>query len=84
MAQTQYMINTFQSSVAIQNQMEQEGYCYYFLIVQGEKAGYTGLKKDGNTLFLSKIYVKKEFRRQHIAAAGIAFMTDLCLSLIHI
>lgn len=76
--QTAYMIEKFQSAPAMRAQMANEGYHYYFFLYDGQKAGYTGIRRDGDSLFLSKIYVEKSFRRKGIASHGIAFMTDLC------
>lgn len=76
--QTAYMIEKFQSAPAMRAQMANKGYHYYFFLYDGQKAGYTGIRRDGDSLFLSKIYVEKSFRRKGIASHGIAFMTDLC------
>lgn len=76
--QTAYMIEKFQSAPAMRAQMKNDGYHYYFFLYDGQKAGYTGIRRDGDSLFLSKIYVEKSFRRRGIAAHGIAFMAELC------
>lgn len=62
--QTAYMIEKFQSAPAMRAQMANEGYHYYFFLYDGQKAGYTGIRRDGDSLFLSKIYVEKSFRRK--------------------
>ena len=54
--QTAYMIEKFQSAPAMRAQMEHDGYHYYFFLYDGQKAGYTGIRRDGDSLFLSKIY----------------------------
>lgn len=77
-AQVEYMLKRFQSAPALTEQMR-SGYRYYFFVLNGRTAGYTGIKKDGSSLFLSKIYVKKEFRGKKIAKAGIDFMKGICL-----
>ena len=66
--QTAYMIEKFQSAPAMRAQMANEGYHYYFFLYDGQKAGYTGIRRDGDSLFLSKIYVEKSFRRKGIAS----------------
>ncbi len=60
--QIDYMVENFQSEKAIKNQIENEGYTYYFIIKNGEKAGYFGISDKNDYLFLSKLYLKKEFR----------------------
>ena len=76
--QTAYMIQKFQSAPAMRRQTEQEGYRYYFLEYGGDRAGYTGVREDSGTLFLSKIYVRKSFRRKHIASDTMEFLCKLC------
>jgi GNAT superfamily N-acetyltransferase len=58
--------------------MEQEGYRYFFFLWDGEKAGYMGVRRDGDTLFLSKLYLKKEFRGKKISRTALEFMQDIC------
>lgn len=64
--QIDYMVENFQSENAIKEQIANENYTYYFLIIDGEVAGYTGVSEKGEYLFLSKLYIKKEFRHQGI------------------
>lgn len=74
-AQIDYMVEKFQSYQAIKNQIENENYIYKVICLDGENAGYFGIsKKDKKIwvenspkisfeyLFLSKLYLKKEFR----------------------
>lgn len=76
--QVAYMLDKFQSEHAMRQQMDSEGYEYYFFLWDGEKAGYTGIRKDGDSLFLSKLYVKKEYRGRKISRAAIEFLLDCC------
>lgn len=64
--QIDYMVENFQSENAIKEQIANENYTYYFLITDGEVAGYTGVSDKGEYLFLSKLYIKKEFRHKRI------------------
>ncbi len=61
-AQIDYMVEKFQSSHAIKNQIKNEDYKYYFITVNGIKAGYFGISFKKDYLFLSKLYIKKDFR----------------------
>ena len=63
-AQIDYMVDKFQSEKAIIEQIQSQNYTYYFLIQDGEIAGYTEVKKKEDYLFLSKLYLKKEFRHK--------------------
>lgn len=62
--QINYMVEKFQSEKAIVEQINNENYRYYFLLDNGEKFGYTGVSDKGEYLFLSKLYIKKEFRHK--------------------
>ncbi len=62
--QIDYMVDKFQSENAIINQIENENYTYYFLKVDEKTAGYTGVSDCKDYLFLSKLYIKKEFRHK--------------------
>jgi tRNA(Arg) A34 adenosine deaminase TadA/GNAT superfamily N-acetyltransferase len=61
--QTEYMIERFQSYEAMLDQTAKNGYIYYILQKNGADIGYTAIvpKTDGE-LFLSKAYIKKEYR----------------------
>lgn len=76
--QVAYMLEKFQSEHALRGQMEREEYRYFFFLWDGEKAGYMGVRRDGDTLFLSKLYLKKVFRGRKISRAALEFMQDLC------
>lgn len=62
--QIDYMVENFQSENAIKNQIANENYTYYYIIKNNEKAGYFGLSDKEGYLFLSKIYISKEFRHK--------------------
>lgn len=60
-AQVDYMLDKFQSFNAMKQQIS-EGMNYRLISVDGNNAGYCGYKKDGDRVFLSKLYVKLEYR----------------------
>jgi ribosomal protein S18 acetylase RimI-like enzyme len=69
--QVEYMLDKFQSAEYIQSQLG-EGYVYYMAYADGEAAGYCAIRPDeAGEIFLSKIYVKKEFRGMGLARAFI-------------
>lgn len=76
--QIDYMIDKFQSEYAVENQMQNDGYEYYFLVIDGETAGYTGIRHENDRLFLSKLYLKKEYRSRGYSHILFDFMTELC------
>ena len=72
--QVNYMVETFQSAVAIERQIRSENYTYYLIYYLAEPAGYLSIKKNGNELFLSKIYIVKEKRGTGLGKEGLNFI----------
>ncbi len=62
--QIEYMVEKFQSAQAIRQQIVNENYEYYFINIDGVNAGYFGISFKKDFLFLSKLYIKKEFRHK--------------------
>ena len=62
--QIKYMVEKFQSENAIRSQYNNERYTYWFIDLNGENIGYFGLSEQTDYLFLSKLYIKKDFRSQ--------------------
>lgn len=77
-AQVEYMVEKFQSYPAIKSQIENDGYEYYQIFSGHTMAGYTGIHQENNALFLSKLYIKKDFRGQHLATKALGFLIQLC------
>lgn len=61
------MLDKFQSAKAMKRQIEQEGYTYLMAVEDGIPVGYTGFKREQERMFLSKLYVKKEYRNKGIS-----------------
>ncbi|QDW73312.1 GNAT family N-acetyltransferase [Lachnospiraceae bacterium KGMB03038] len=76
--QVEYMVDKFQSFPALKNQVEQDGYEYYQLLIGGKLAGYTGVHPEADSLFLSKLYIHKDFRGRHLATKAFHFLIGLC------
>ena len=64
--QIDYMINKFQSENAINEQIKNEKYEYFYILSDNQKAGYIGLSQKDNYLFLSKMYIMSNFRHKGI------------------
>lgn len=78
-AQINYMLEKFQSVGAITEQIRNNGYKYYFIHRNGVHMGYTGIHgEDDGRLFLSKIYLKKEYRGKGYAHKTFDFLRDYC------
>jgi ribosomal protein S18 acetylase RimI-like enzyme len=71
--QVAYMLANFQSVAVMQEQIS-SGYSYHLMIYQEEPVGYLSIRKDADAVFLSKIYVLKDFRGKGIARAAMNFV----------
>ncbi|KAH0786232.1 GNAT family N-acetyltransferase [Histomonas meleagridis] len=76
--QIDYMVEKFQSVPALTDQLNNQGYRYFFLELDGTKIGYTGIKSEDGKLFLSKIYILKPYRGHGYASNTLQFLDDLC------
>ena len=75
--QVAYMVEKFQSYSALKEQLA-EGYLYYKLLYQDQTVGYTGVHPENGRLFLSKLYIRREFRGQGLASQVFRFLLTLC------
>ena len=75
--QINYMVENFQSEKAIKNQIENENYIYYFIKSGNINAGYFGMSDKDDYLFLSKLYIKKEYRHKGIGSQAFAKIKEL-------
>lgn len=75
--QIDYMVDKFQSFHALKEQTA-NGYEYFRLFMDGVFIGYTGIHEENGRLFLSKLYIKKDFRGRHISTKVFAFLVNLC------
>ncbi|MDO5117728.1 MAG: GNAT family N-acetyltransferase [Eggerthellaceae bacterium] len=84
-AQTEYMVQNFQSIEAITRDMAENGYEYWFICAtddDGEEriVGYTGghPEPETNRYFISKIYLRACERGKHFASRVFEFYDTLC------
>lgn len=75
--QVNYMVEKFQSFPALKDQLA-KGYEYYQLFDNGNFCGYCGIHPESPRLFLSKLYIKKDFRGRHLATKSFQFLQALC------
>lgn len=78
--QTEYMVNRFQSSAAIQKAITEEGYLYAFLKDDEETVGYLGIRPEPETkkLFVSKVYLFEFARGKGYGKQAIEFCKTFC------
>lgn len=63
--QTEYMLEKFQSPQAVKSQMQNSGYLYYLICLDGTPGGFVGFApryESNEEMFLSKVYLLKEYR----------------------
>ncbi len=76
--QVNYMIDKFQSPEVIKKQIEEENYKYYRLDSAGDLSGYFSWRLDNNSLFLSKLYIRKKCRGKNYARKILEFLEARC------
>lgn len=87
--QIDYMVDKFQSARAITEQISNGGYIYYLIRKGVNYIGYTAIRHDPyKRLFLSKLYIKKDYRGNGYAKETFEFLKKHCrennLSAIHL
>ena len=75
--QIEYMIEKFQSFNALTEAINKNNYKYYFIKLGNTITGYTGVKEENDKLFLSKLYILKEYRGKQIASKAFEFICSL-------
>lgn len=80
--QVNYMLSKFQSVQAIDKQIR-EGHHYFLAKYDDKPAGYFSIviDKPHNSMFISKLYVDRDFRKRGIAKSCIAFIEDISRNL---
>ncbi|MGI5893962.1 MAG: GNAT family N-acetyltransferase [Candidatus Merdivicinus sp.] len=68
--QVDYMLEKYQSREALQKQLE-NGYTYWLIRWEGIPCGYCGFVREGDRLFLSKLYLQERVRGKGIARAVV-------------
>jgi ribosomal protein S18 acetylase RimI-like enzyme len=66
----EYILRTFQTKEAIEKQI-QDGYLYSFIMHGDVKVGYLSIRQEGDLLFMSKLYVHKDFRGKGLGSKAM-------------
>lgn len=74
--QVAYMLEKFQSAIAIEDQVA-NGVLYYLISFQDKPVGYFSVSREEDFLFLSKLYVLRSARAKGLGRAAISYMEDL-------
>lgn len=75
--QIDYMLEKFLSPEALVEQIN-SGYQYYLFSFEYTFAGFAAVHKENGSLFLSKLYVHKDFRGKGIASYMFKQFIELC------
>ncbi|PHS52205.1 MAG: GNAT family N-acetyltransferase [Lutibacter sp.] len=71
--QVTYMLEKFQSAIAIEDQVK-NGSLYYLFLHQDTHVGYFSFSKNEDSLFLSKLYVLHSMRGNGLGRAALSFI----------
>lgn len=74
LSQIEYMIEKFQSFNALCEAINKNNYKYYLIKSDNIVMGYTGLHEENGKLFLSKLYILKEYRGKQVASKAFDFI----------
>lgn len=74
--QVAYMLANLQSEAAMAEQLRL-GYLYFLIKSGGEIVGYIGVQPRGDTLFLSKLYLRAAARGKGCGRAALLFVETL-------
>ena len=78
--QVDYMVKNFQSAEAMYAQFI-NGYHYFMIYSNDQFIGYISIKKEDDSLFLSKIYVSKDYRGKKIGKSAMDFVQEKALEM---
>lgn len=76
LGQINYMLIQYQTERKILEQMD-AGYQYGFVFEGKNKAGYFAIVPEEDSLFMSKLYLKKEYRGRGLGAATLKDIVDI-------
>lgn len=74
--QIDYMLKKYQSKSAMKEQRS-EGYIYYMLLADDKLAGYMCILLQSSHVYLSRLYIKAEYRRQGLAKRALMHLESI-------
>ena len=76
------MVEKFQSQKAITKSVLENNYTYYIMRDAGQIIGYCGVQPqpEDNSLFLSKLYLHKDYRGKHLSRMVMAMLCERCVT----
>ena len=70
------MLEQYQSEHALKKQMS-DGYIYYMLLSDDKLAGYMCIHLHRDHVFLERLYIKAEYRRQGLAKKTLSHLESI-------
>lgn len=80
-AQTEYMVEKFQSAEAIARQIKSEDYLYFLIELEAQPVGYLAVQPRPDDLLLSKIYLERASRGHGLGRESVHFVGELAHNL---
>jgi ribosomal protein S18 acetylase RimI-like enzyme len=77
MSQIDYMIEKFQSFNPLFEAINKNNYLYFLIKSDNNVAGYIGLHEENGKMFLSKLYILKEYRGKGVSSKTFEFIENL-------
>ncbi|MBO7610602.1 MAG: GNAT family N-acetyltransferase [Elusimicrobia bacterium] len=71
------MIEKFQSFNPLHEAINKNNYLYYLIKADNNVAGYIGLHEEDGKMFLSKLYILKEYRGKSVSSKAFEFIENL-------
>ncbi len=78
--QVEYMLAKYQTKSTIATQVD-NGFEYFIINYKKEDVGYLSVIKENDALFLSKIYILKNYRGRKIGKTAMQFIYDKAKSM---
>lgn len=75
--QVDYMLEKFLSPKALEQQLK-DGYEYFLISYQNQLVGFSGIREENNSIFLSKLYLRKECRGKGMSSYVMKKYVERC------
>ncbi len=67
--QINYMVEMYQSKTALTKAITEEHYTYFLAYQEGRLIGYCGVKPEAGRVFLSKLYLHRDYRGKGLSSS---------------
>ena len=74
--QVPYMLEHFHSEAIVRTEIAEKGYEYFLVHHDGSEVGYLGFVDEGDSIYLSKLYLGAEARGSGIGKRALGYVRD--------